>query len=225
MKLFLVGLVALLFVACSSEKEKNKAFTIFYKVDYPLQKNNAFLYSILPKETSLQISDNQVKNVINRANLQNVWLFDCNKKEMEVFYQYGEEAFNVKLNPSDVKEMLDDQVEYNIELTGETKKIIGLNAKKAFATNKQNPSEKLTVWYTEDFALNNPNWYNTFREIPGVLLEYSIEKYGIRMDYSAQKIVEDTSEVISKLSVPQKGNLISYDEYNQKMSKLFESFE
>ena len=84
----------------------------------------------------------------------------------------------------------------------------------------------ITLWYTEEIELKNPNWYNTFNEVPGVLLAYSIDRFGIRMDYKAIKFIPKADESKKQLfTLPAKGTSITYDEYNQKMNSLFETFE
>lgn len=216
----------LLTSACKENETKIQSGTIIYLADYPLQKKNAFLYSILPKEMEVQIRDGYIKNSINRANLQNSLLMNCNQKEMDIYFQYAEEAYTVKLTPSEIKKMLADQEKYDIKLIDETATIVGLKAKKAIATNRANKKDIITLWYTEDIELKNANWYNTFHQIPGVLLAYSVHKYGIRMDYKAVKFIPDTTNnQIEKLALPVKGTAISYAEYNKKMESLFTTFE
>lgn len=215
----------LLLVGCADEK-RVKSGTIVYSVDYPRQKENAFLYGILPKEVEVNFQNGMVRNNISHANLQNILLMDCNQKEMGIFFQYGEEAFLVKMTDSDIKQMLRDQQKYTIQLVNETKQILGFEAKKARAINKRDSKDVLTIWYTEEIDLNHPNWYNTFEEIPGVLLAYSVERYGIRMDYKAIEFIADTTVTRSNtLDLPAKGTPISYAEYNKKMSSLFVTFD
>lgn len=218
--------VLLLFASCSGSKKDVSSGTIVYSVDYPLQKNNAFLYSILPKEVDIVFKNGVVKNNINQANLQNMLLVDCNQKHMEVFFQYAEEAFVVKLSDEEIKQMRQGQAKYTIQFLDETNRMLGFNVKKAKAINNKNKQDVITLWYTEEIDLNEPNWYHVFHEIPGVLLAYSVDRYGIRMDYKAVKFIPDTiGNLEESLALPAKGTQITFAEYSKKMSNLFETFE
>ncbi|MNJ86530.1 hypothetical protein D3C87_40310 [compost metagenome] len=222
----LVGICIIFLVSCSSKEARIDEGTILYSADYPNHKKNIFLYNILPKEMEVSFKNGKVRNDISRGNFQNMMLFDCNKNQMDIYFQYGEEAFKTKLSPGEIQKMLNEQTQFDIQLTDETDTLAGFNVKKALAVNKKNKKDVVTLWYTEEIQLKNPNWYNTFREIPGVLLAYSVDRFGIRMDYRATKFIPKADESEKSLfTLPAKGTSISYDEYNQKMNSLFATFE
>lgn len=222
----LIGFCTLLLFSCSSKKEVIDEGTIIYSADYPNHKKNIFLYNILPKEVEISFKDGMVRNDISRGNFQNILLFDCNKKQMDIYFQYGEEAFKAKLTPKEIQHMLNEQTKYDIRFTEDVDTLAGFNVKKALATNKKDKKDLITLWYTEEIELKNPNWYNTFKEVPGVLLAYSVDRFGIRMDYKATKFISKMDESKKRLfTLPAKGTSISYDEYNQKMNNLFATFE
>jgi GLPGLI family protein len=212
--------------SCSSKEEVTDEGTIIYSADYPNHKKNIFLYNILPKEIEISFKDGVVRNDISRGNFQNILLFDCNQKQMEIYFQYGEEAFKSKLTPKEIQQMLNEQTAYDIRFTEETDTLAGFNVKKALATNKKNRHDVITLWYTEEIKLKNPNWYNTFKKVPGVLLAYSVDRFGIRMDYKATRFIPKVDESEKSLfTLPAKGTSITYAEYNQKMNSLFATFE
>ncbi len=222
----LIGICLIFLASCSPKKPLVKEGTILYSVDYPNHRNNAFLYSILPKEMEISFRNGVIRNDVSRANLQNVLLFDCNQKEMEIYFQYGEEAFKTKLTPEETQAMLKGQKEYDIEFTDEVDTLSGFNVKKAIARGKTDQTDVITLWYTEEIDIKNPNWYNTFQEIPGVLLAYSVDRFGIRMDYKAKKFIPKMDKSRQRLfTLPAKGTHITYREYDQKMNNLFATFE
>lgn len=222
----LFGICVLFLASCAPEKPLVREGTIVYSVDYPNSRKNAFLYSILPKEMEVSFRNGMMRQNVSRANLQNMLLFDCNKKEIEIYFQYGEEAFKTKLTPKETEGMLHDQATYDIQFTEETDTLAGFFAKKAIARGRKNKDDVITLWYTEEIDLENPNWYNTFHEVPGVLLAYSVDRFGIRMEYKAKKFIPkmDKSKMHS-FTLPAKGTRITYREYDQKMNNLFATFE
>lgn len=220
--LLLLALITLL-ISCGGNKTIKEG-KISFSVDYPDHKDNFFLYSILPKEMEMKFKDGKMESIIKKVDLQNALLVDCNKKQVNAYFQYGEEAFNVKLNSMDIKKMLADQKDYSVVFVAGEKEILGFTAKKAIATCKTDKTDKIELWYTEDIELKNSNWYNPFKKVPGVLLEYAIDRYGIRMEFKAKKF--DAAELSdSDLELPKTKNFKSYSEYNTKLNGLFKPFE
>jgi len=222
--LYSIPLLLSFFVLFSCGEPKAEEGQIVYAVEYPEAKDNFVLYGILPREMELTFKGGKMKTEIKRANFQNSLLVDCNKKKVSAYYQYSREGFNVNLSDADVKKMQADPSVYKIEFKDDEKDILGLKALKAIATNKSNPKDVIEIWYTEDIALENSNWFHPFHEVPGVLLEYAIDRYGIRMEFKAtafnKKKIAD-----GDLKLPLSRNEKNYDVYNQKLNDLFKPFE
>lgn len=172
----------------------------------------------------LNFKGDKMESRIEKANLKNVLLVDCNKKSVAAYFQYGEDASNVELNVTDIEEMLNDQKKYTIRFTSEKDTMAGFNVKKAIATAVEDPSDKITLWYTTEIEVKNSNWYNPFKEVPGFLLAYSIDRYGIRMEFKAERFeaIEINDE---SLKLNKTGQRIPYSEYNKILGELFQSFE
>jgi hypothetical protein len=223
--LFAVALLLLLVTfGCSNEPRVVTEGKIIYAIDYPDCKDNFFLYSILPKEMELNFKGGKMQSVIKKANLINELLVDCNDKSFAAYFKYGDEAFNVTLLETDVKSMLGDQQKYTIKMTSIKDTMSGFNVKKAIATSVSDPSDKIDLWYTDEIQVKNSNWYNPFKEIDGFLLAYSIDRYGIRMEFKAKGYEE--IEITDEQLAPRKdGVSIPYGDYNKKLDGLFQSFE
>lgn len=221
----ILGALLLLFLtgACTNKDEVTEG-KVYYEIDYPNHKDNFFLYSILPKEMEVDFKDGKIKSLIRKANLKNALLVDCNKKQVSAYFSYGDEAFHVELLQQDIGMMLKDQKEYSIRFTDEKDTMAGFNVKKAVATCKTDPSDKIDLWYTEEIRLPHSNWYNPFKEIPGFLMAYSIDRYGIRMDFKATKF-EEVEINDSEMQPIKSGISILYTDYNAKLADLFKSFE
>lgn len=225
MKLTTILSVLLLFIGFTSCKnEPLKEGKIVYAIEYPEQKDNFFLYSILPKEMDLFFKDGRMHSAIKKANLTNSLYVDCNKKQVSAYFNYGTEAYHVTLLENEINAMLAVQKKYKISYLNETDTIAGYDVKKALAVSETNPKDKIELWYTEDISIANPNWYNPFHEVPGVLLAYSIDRYGIRMVFKA-KSVEEIAVDDTMLAPNKNGKSISYIAYDSKLAELFKTFE
>lgn len=209
---------------CAPEPRSVTEGRVVYAIDYPNHRDNFFLYSILPKEMELDFKDGRMESRIQKANLKNILLVDCNKKHVAAYFEYGDEAVHVTLTPADVNQMVADQKRYRIRFTHEKDTMAGFNVKKAIATAIEDPSDKITLWYTTEIRLNHSNWYNPFKEVPGFLLAYEIDRYGIRMQFKVKRF-EDIEISDSQLQPETKGTPILYKEYNEKLGELFQSFE
>lgn len=222
--IYSIPLVLSFFALFSCGEPKTTEGKITYGLEYPEAKDNSVLYQILPREMELTFKDGKMKTLIKRANFQNAMYIDCNKKSVEAYYKYAKDEFNVHLSDKDVKAMTVDPSAYKVELKDEEKEILGLTALKALATNKTNPKEVIEIWYTTDIALENSNWFHPFHEVPGVLLEYSINRYGIKMEFKAKKISKDKVSQ-EDMELPKSDKTGSYSDYNTKLNNLFKPFE
>jgi len=219
-----IPLLLSFFVLFSCGEPKAEEGQIVYAVEYPNAKDNFVLYGILPREMVLTFKNGKLKTDIKRANFQNSMYVDCNAKTVSAYYKYSKVDFNVNLSDEDVNKMKIDPSAYTIVFKDDEKEILGLKALKAIATSKSNPKDVIEIWYTEDIGLENSNWFHPFHEIPGVLLAYSIDRYGIRMDFKATRF--DKKKISNEeVNPPKSGKTEAYNEYNTKLNELFKPFE
>jgi hypothetical protein len=219
---FLVFPAAVLFSACSDDRPVTSG-RVIYSIEYPNNKDNLFLYSILPKEMTVDFSDGLMKSTIGKANLRNELYVDCNSKRVSAFFGYGPEAYNVLLTQSDIRQLLADQAKYTIVRTEEKDTMAGFDVQKAVATAVGDPEDVIELWYTDQIRMNNSNWYNPFHEIDGFLLAYEIDRFGLRMQFRA-KSFSRTELTAKELRRSNEGKRITYSEYNYKLSDLFKTF-
>jgi hypothetical protein len=71
------------------------------------------------------------------------------------------------------------------------KEIAGYECKDATLTFADG-SPDLVVWYTKDIGIKNPNWSNAYYKIDGVLMDYTLRKYGLELRFTATSVSEAT---------------------------------
>lgn len=229
MKLFSIILtfawIGITVTACNESKPEVVQGKIIYQVEYPENKNNAFLIKILPSEMVFEFADGIQKSSIRNANLQNLTWVDCNQNEMAFYFQYAEDAYKVNLKKTGVDQMLKQMNQYSISYINEHQTIAGFDCMKAIATDKVSGA-KMELWYTQDLNLKQANWHTPFKEINGVLMAYEIEQFGLHLSFTAKSYTTlKPQEIEAVKQMPAKGNAISFSEYNTKMTNLFSTFD
>jgi GLPGLI family protein len=102
------------------------------------------------------------------------------------------------------------------EITDETKTIAGYTCKKAAATLPGGKS--FIVYYTSDLVATNKEYNATFKNLPGLALQYEYESGTMRYKYTLSKINFEPVPA-SKFDFPKSGYRIMTYEENQQMRK------
>ncbi|MBI3512054.1 MAG: hypothetical protein HY064_15460 [Bacteroidetes bacterium] len=79
--------------------------------------------------------------------------------------------------------------DYTVEYGNKTKEIAGckcVNAVLKFVDG----SPSTEVWLTHDISIKNPNWSNAYYKIDGVLMDYTLKKYGLKLHFTASSVTE-----------------------------------
>ena len=103
-------------------------------------------------------------------------------------------------------------------LSGETKTVIGYNCNKA--TSTLSDGSILTVFYTKDLIASNKDYDPTFKNLPGLPLQYEFETAKLKFIYIASKI--DFNPVpASKFEFPKSGyRVMTFSENKQGKKDL-----
>jgi len=96
------------------------------------------------------------------------------------------------------------------DLTNETKNIAGYTAKKAIA--KMSNGKTFTVYYSPDIIVENKDYNSTFKNLPGLAMQYEIESGKMKINYTLAKISFDPVPA-AKFDFPKTGyRVMTYDE-------------
>ena len=104
----------------------------------------------------------------------------------------------------------------NFELANETTTIAGYTCKKAFA--KMPGGKSFTVYYAPDLLMANKEYNATFRNLPGLAMQYEYESGTMKYKYTLSKINFEPVAA-SKFDFPKAGYRIMTYEENQQMRK------
>lgn len=173
---------------------------------------------------TVYFKNNQTLSIIQKANLENRIFVDCDKHSFETQFIYGGLSTYANLNRREIQQLREKQPKYSLNFTDNSKIIAGCEAFEVIATSITNPTDKIELWYTNAIGIEEPNWYNPFSDIDGVLLQYAIDRYGIRMVFTAKE-VNNTPITRAQFRWKPIGDRISYKSYNHRIAQLFQTFE
>src|ERR1035437_8526050 len=104
-----------------------------------------------------------------------------------------------------------------IEPGKNTQDIAGFKCKEAIV--KLVNGEEVHVFYTNDIGIKNPNWSNPYSKLDGVLMDFTMERYGLAMHLKAKSVlaqkVDDTA-----FDIPDDHKKISFAELEKILQEL-----
>lgn len=159
------------YTAKSQKKAKPFQGKITFNIDFEGRELEPNEKAQMPSEIVTYYKDNfirtdQVSPMGTVASISN-----NETNESTVLFDMMGQKMAVKSTKKEYEESIKD-LKYEVTYSDETKKILGYNCKKA--TVKSDDGKEMTVFYTEDINVKNPNANNpAFKDIKGVALEYT----------------------------------------------------
>jgi len=177
-------------VACGGNKVTEGV--IEYEVTYPYLDGSSFMVRMLPSKMTMKFKNGKFKTIVSKGKqLRTEFISDCKKKTLATAFQFGNKKMLVELNDKEIKGMLGEfpKVTY-IDVQGKDT-LLGFNVKKKDAVFENIVSPEAEIWYTDDIELENANWCYPYSDIKGVLVQYELERYGLRMRLKAKKFTQE----------------------------------
>lgn len=168
-----VFLLVTIFSANSFAQKKGKPFKgiITYSISYEAEDLDPSQKAQLPSEMKMYIKDGIIKQESLSGMGKQSSVADYNKKTQMILIDMMGNKVAIKVSKEDVEKGLKEGPKTTIEASTETKEIAGMKCKKVEVTDdKENTFD---FYYTEDINVEEPNWATPYKEIKGILLEYS----------------------------------------------------
>lgn len=147
----------------------------------------------------------------NETNIQ-----DSKTGNAVILKEYSGQKLMITLTKENWEEKNKAYNDIKFEFTNETKTIAGYVCKKAIATMANGKS--FTVYYSPDIIVANKDYNTTFKNLPGLPMEYEIETGKLKIKYTLSKISFDPV-LISKFDFPKTGYRVMTYEENQQLKK------
>lgn len=178
---------------------------IVYDVSYPRPHPDRSTQAMMPSEMEFQFKDDKYVNDLSIMGgvISIKYFVDNQKKELVEYAKIISDKFAAKINESTLDTLLKDVPVHTVKLIdGETKEIAGYTCKKAVVTVAAKVPYSFDVYYTTEIALTDPNWCTPFKDIPGTLMEYQIEKFNVIMRFTAKE-VKNLAQDVKEFSFPE----------------------
>lgn len=197
-KILLPSFIVLMLVECESKQTKQiTGGEIIYEISYPcLEKNEESLLFLLPKKMIMTFSNDQFKNefIFPTKNSSLGLINNSNKKNAKLLFGLGNNKKYTVVDSNNVDFLLEDLPKYQITNSiSQDVFFLDKPCKKIKIKSLKNDSiyEIITL---KNLKIKNINWCTPFNMINDVIMEYSVEQYGMEMHFKAISIQDISLE-------------------------------
>lgn len=197
------NLLLLTIFALSSFQTFAKEFkgVITYKIAIEGTSVTDEMRNMMPKTMTMTIMGNKSKSEMVMSMGKTTSISDGDKKETITLMDMMGQKIAIKSNSDEINAEIAKSPKMKVEITGETKDILGYSCKKAVVTNPEDNSE-IYVFFTDELGSNYLNFDNPmFKDINGAMLEFEIPNEQFTMKFSAVS-VEKKNVNASEFEIP-----------------------
>lgn len=157
-----------------------------YEVTYPYLNSADFMVKMLPNKMTMKFKDGKFKTTVSKGkSIKTEFISDCRNKTLATAFQFGTKKMLVDLTESEIKSMLKEFPKVTYLDVNDKDTLASFHIRKKVAVFEDISYPEAELWYTDEIDLENANWCYPYSEIKGVLLQYEIERYGLRMRLKA----------------------------------------
>ena len=181
--------IGVLATRCSTLSDKKVEGTILYDVSFPYLEDPV-LANVFPEEMKLSFQGGNTHGYLKSLGGIVTSEFISNEKD-RTFTQLLKafsDRYVMQLDETEVQDYLKGQTLLELVPTKETKEICGYTCQKTIANFRTDSMPPVYLFHTNELDLPNPNWFNQYAAIEGVLLGYEVEQYGMRMKLEAKEV-------------------------------------
>lgn len=180
----------------NGEQHNMKKGTIKYKVSYPYFKGESLARAMLPKEMYFVFNNDLINTYTKKGGLMKMGVMGSPKLDsVSMYLDFGHLDIRSNFSGTAIKGFIENQTKLDIQLVeGEEKEIAGLKCKKAVGKYLDGSNPDFTIWYTEELGVDAPNFYNPYAQIPGVLMEFEMERFGLVSHVQAESYTKELPE-------------------------------
>lgn len=175
---------------------------ITYKITVSGSSVNDEMLTMMPKTLTLSVKGNKSRAEMVMMMGKTVAISDGDAKTSIVLMDMMGQKIAIQSNQEEIQAEIDQAPKTSVNVTGETKEILGYTCKKAIITIEGEDTQ-LIVYYTDELGSQALNFDNPqFKDIDGLMLEYEIPQEEFTMQFTATSI-EKTNVDDSAFTIPE----------------------
>lgn len=166
---------------------------IEYDISYPKLDPNSMMVAGMPDKAFLRFKNNNTSNEMSgmMGLISISYITNHASKLIEQRLTLINKKYASNINAEDLKRLNESYIEKVTE-TGGTKEIAGYKCNEASV--KLLDGTSVNVYFTDDIEIEDANWSNPYRAINGVLMDFTMERYGVSMHLTATSVKAEKCE-------------------------------
>lgn len=169
--------ISLVFIVNISYSQKSKSFqgTLTYNVVYNGEGISSEMRAQLPTTSVATIKDCKIRNEMVLGPMTQITISDGTAKTGLLLLNVMGSKYAIKMSAAQIAEQMMELPSPKVKLTDVSKQISGYKCKQAIisTTQEDNSVTTDTAYYCEDIVCESINFSSQYKEIPGMLFEYS----------------------------------------------------
>ena len=217
-RLFLLMLPACLPVSAALYALPQFEGVIIFKITYPGHKLTESQLALFPKALTVMIKGGRSRTDIQTGGGSRVEITDHQEKTKVKLLNMMGQKYAIKYTTEEIARETAKEPPVKVELTNETKNIAGYICKNAVITvNDKNGKYSIDVYYTAELGGRQANFdKGIYKDIDGVLMEFSMKTSEMLMRFSATSVEKKTVSP-KEFEIPADYSVISKDELKGKI--------
>jgi len=167
---------------------------IVYQVSLEGDDVDPMMKTMMPSEITTYYKGNQTATVISMGMgmMETRMISDAAARTYSTLISAMGKKVAMVMNGQQVDQSFSGRAPLKVRYTDETKEIAGVRCRQAMVTDSTENS--YPVYYTDELGKSAFNWSTPYKEIEGMLMEYSIRFDNIVMKLSAKEIVHEPAD-------------------------------
>lgn len=164
-----------------------------YEISYPEIDSNNLMLEMLPDRMEMKFKDNKYRTELKTAAgiIEMAVVADGPNQMMYNLIKIFSDRFVLPRNKKEAIEMTNALPPFQLTKMNEIDTVAGAVCQKYLLDFGKSENANYTFSATQEIMIDNPNWCTPYYEIPGLLLDYRIENYGMNMHLRAVSIIEE----------------------------------
>jgi hypothetical protein len=190
---------------------------ITYKISYPDSKFSEAQLNLFPKVMTISVKGSKARTEMNTGAGTQIGIVDYVAKTKVALINMMGQKYAYKQTAQDIEKENAEQPKGTVNVTNETKNIVGYICKKAIVTSDEDGVKSTyEVWFTEELGNKDANFTNPlYKDINGVMMEFIIKNPQFSMKLSVTS-VEKKAVAAKDFEIPADYTLTTKEELKSK---------